>query len=196
MYKLVIFDFDDTLVHLDVDWQDVKSEVLSLARSEGISVDVAQHLVPMGNALSERPALKEAIDSIYLRHEMLCAEGRGYVPFRDMLALAKELRAKGRKIAIASGNHTLSIRRILADLGLLQDFDLVCGRDAVPRNKPAPDQLLLIMRKLAARKQDALFAGDSPFDRLSAKAAGIDYVSLRPNSGADLAKLRRILLSA
>lgn len=196
MYKLVIFDFDDTLLHLDVDWQAVKGEVLSLAGSAGIGMDEKLHLVPMGNRLSERPGLKRAIDGIYLKHEMICAERRSYVPFPDMLAFVKELKANGRKVAIASGNHSDSIRRVLADLAILSGFDMVCGRDAVERNKPAPDQLLLILEKLEVRKQDALFTGDSPNDRLSAKAAGIDYMLLRPNSKIDLAKLRRVLGSA
>ncbi len=195
MYRLIIFDFDDTLLHLDIDWQAVKADVIALARSANAEADEKKHLVAIGNALSEKAGLKSAIDAIYLRHEMLCAERRAYSPFPEMLALAGELRQNGRKIAIASGNHTESISRILSDLGAISKFDFICGRDLVARNKPAPDQLLLILDKLKARKQDTLFAGDSLNDRQAANRAGVDYFETHPDSKTDLAHLRRVLIS-
>ncbi len=194
MHRLVIFDFDDTLLHLGVDWGAVRNDVLALARKEGVAVGPGQHLVPMGNALSGTPARKKAIDGIYLKHEMECIGKKDYVVFPKMLELAKELKARGRTLAIASGNHTLSISRILSEIGETKLFDFVCGRDAVGHNKPAPDQITLILRRSGMDAKDAIFAGDSINDTAAAKAAGVLHFHVRHADPGNILKLRKLLL--
>ncbi|MFH0884754.1 MAG: HAD-IA family hydrolase [Candidatus Micrarchaeota archaeon] len=192
-YRLVIFDFDDTLLHLDVDWKAVKADIVKLAREAGVKVDESQNLVPLGNRLSAHHGLKDKVDGIYLKHETICAERRAYTPFSQILDIARELKVKGLKTGIASGNHTDSIKRILSDLGILDSFDVICGRDAVARSKPAPDQLLLIMEKTGVKMGEVIFVGDSMHDRLSAKAAGIYLFLVHPNSSYDATRLRHEL---
>ncbi|MFA5187715.1 MAG: HAD family hydrolase [Patescibacteria group bacterium] len=192
-YRLVIFDFDDTLLHLDVDWKAVKADIVKLAHDAGVKVDESQNLVHMGNRLSAHHGLKAGVDGVYLKHELICAKSRSYKPFMPMLAIARELKSKGMRLGIASGNHTDSIKRILSDLGMLDAFDIICGRDATPRSKPAPDQLLLIMEKTGVKNGDVIFVGDSMHDQLSAKAAGIFLFLVHPNSSFDAARLRHEL---
>ena len=194
MPRLVIFDFDDTLLHMNVRWDAVRNEVVALARRDGVAVDPRQHLVPMGNALSDTPARKKAIDVIYLKHEAVCMDAKNYVVFPKMLALAKELKAKGTILALASGNHSDSINRILAELDEADLFVFVCGREMVEHNKPAPDQLLLILAKTGLSKVDAIFVGDSINDAGAAKAAGIRHFHVRPNDENDIMTLRKLLL--
>jgi len=192
-YRLVIFDFDNTLVHLDVDWKAAKADIIALAREKGVKIDPGQNIVPLGNRLSAHHGLKDAVDGIYLRHEMVCADRRSYAAFARMFDIVRELKAKGVKVGIASGNHTDSIRRILSDIGESGPFDFICGRDAAPRSKPAPDQLLLLVEKAGVNKEDVLFVGDSSHDIHSAKAAGIFLFLVRPDSSFDAARLRHLL---
>jgi HAD superfamily hydrolase (TIGR01509 family) len=194
MPRLVIFDFDDTLLHLNVRWDAVRNEVLGLALKDGVAVDPQQHLVPLGNALSDVPARKKAIDSIYLKHEAACIDKKNYVVFPKMLALAKELKVKGFQLAVASGNHTKNIDRILAELNETGLFSVVYGRELVEHNKPAPDQLLRILEKTGVERKDALFVGDSVNDAAAAKAAGIRHFHVRPNDEDDIRRLRKLLL--
>jgi HAD superfamily hydrolase (TIGR01509 family) len=196
MYELVIFDFDDTILHLGVDWPAVRREVVSLARSRGKGFDDKLHLVPLGNILSEDPAMKGSIDSIYLRFEMDCARRKAYTLFADMPALVRELRKDGRKLAICSGNHSISIGAILEETGLGGEFDFVCGRDKTSRGKPSPEPLLLIMERLGAKKEKTIFVGDSINDGGAAEAAGIAYFPVRPDSGEDVGRLRSLLISS
>ncbi len=193
MYELVIFDFDDTLLHLNVRWPLVREEVVALARRDGVKVDPEQHLVPMGNLLARNPERKKAIDRIYRKHELNCMESRDYTPFPQMLRLVRELKSKGKKLAIASGNHTDSITMILDQLGQGRTFDIVCGRDVVSNNKPDPDQLLLIMEQLGARKEGTIFIGDSPNDELAAKSAGVGFFRVTSDHDADARRLRELL---
>ncbi|MCI0503534.1 HAD hydrolase-like protein [Candidatus Micrarchaeota archaeon] len=192
-YSLVIFDFDDTLVHLDVDWKAVKLEVLAIAAKSGVQADAGAHLIAITDSLSENPKLRTQIDAVFRRHELECARSRAYVPFPAMLSVVKALRAHPCRLAIASGNHSDSINSILAEIGFAKEFDFVCGREKVSRNKPHPDQLLLILKELGVGRDSAVFIGNSVFDRMAAAAAGMGHISVRPDSQADAAKVSRIL---
>jgi len=189
--ELVIFDFDDTILHLDVDWPSVKTEILSLAAEYGIKIDRTLHLAVIANELS-KAGVKERIDEIFLKYETDCVKDKCYRLFPKMSSLIKELDSGGIKLAIASGNHTRTITEILSQVDLIGSFDLVCGRDKVKKNKPDPDQLLFIMDKLKIPKEKTIFAGDSLNDEGAAKAAGLRYIQAEPGKTADL--LRALLL--
>jgi len=192
--KLVIFDFDDTLLHLNVDWPSVKSAILREASGAGIAADPSLHLVRLANDISQSPEGKKIVDSVFLRHEAECAANRRYERFPAMLQLANDLKSGGARLAIASGNHTSSINRILSDIGMGSAFDVVCGRDMVVNNKPAPDQLILIMGRIRAAKNDAVFIGDSINDRLAAEAAGVRYLKAGADHESAALALRKELL--
>ncbi|MFH0737402.1 MAG: HAD hydrolase-like protein [Candidatus Micrarchaeota archaeon] len=190
-YDLVIFDFDDTILHLDVSWKAVKADVVTLAKSNGIKADPKEHLVPMSNRLSRGSGLKKGIDAIYLRFESECAKSHAFRTFPEMSALIKDLRKEGYYLAVASGNHSKTIRDILGQAGLLEEFDIVCGRDSVENNKPAPDQVQLILRHLDMGKGQAVFIGDSINDEGAAKAAGVRYIRAKPGEDGKAAELLR-----
>lgn len=190
--RLVIFDFDKTLVHLHVDWAQVKRDVLSLADSRGVAVRESQRLVPLGNMLSRDPALKGEIDLIYLRHEAACVDGGKYEAYPEMLALIRELKGKGLRIAIVSGNHSRTIERVLSALGLLGCIDFVCGRDKVKDGKPSAEPALMVMEALGAQKGETLFVGDSAYDSMSAEAAGVRFFQVGPGSPGDAAKIKAL----
>jgi HAD superfamily hydrolase (TIGR01549 family) len=191
--KLVIFDFDKTIMHIHVPWHEVKAEVASLARQKGIQIRENQHLVPMGNELSKDPLLKSAIDQIYLKFEMACANKKSYQVYPEMLALVRELKAKGFRIAIVSGNHSKSIETILSGLGMLDKFDFICGRDKVENGKPSAEPTLMVMNSLGAEKAETLFVGDSIYDSMSAKAAGVAFFRVAPGSPEDIPKIMALL---
>lgn len=192
--ELAIFDFDDTLIHLDIDWPAVRDEILALAAEEGVQIETGLHLAVIANDVS-KTGLKERIDQIFLRHETECAQKKSYLVFPRMASFVRELDSEGIKLAIASGNHSRSISEILSKEGLLESFDVICGRDKVRRNKPDPDQLLFIMERLDIPKDRTVFAGDSLNDEGAAKAAGIRYIKVDPKEPGDgIKKLRKLLL--
>ncbi|MEW6749167.1 MAG: HAD family hydrolase [Candidatus Micrarchaeota archaeon] len=193
-YELAIFDFDDTILHLDVDWPSVRKEMLSLAAKKRLDVEPDLHLAVMANDLS-KAGLKERIDSIFLEYESMCAKKRAYEVFPPMVSFIEEIGAAGIRLAIASGNHTESIKAILTQLDLLESFELICGRDLVQGNKPDPDQLLYIMERLGVPKNKAIFAGDSRNDEAAASSAGILYVKVDPSdTSGGIERLRALLL--
>ena len=58
-------------------------------------------------------------------------------------------------------------------LGLDDVFDAVVGWEDTRESKPAPAPILLALKKLDLRPQDALMVGDSHIDVTAAKGAGV-----------------------
>lgn len=194
-YKLIVFDFDDTLIHLDVDWSGVKNDILKIASRQRIFADKTKHLIVLGNMISKSSAIKNEVDGVYRKREKEAVDRKGYLPLPHMIALVKELHQNGYRLAIASGNHSSNLRAVLARLGILPLFDVVCGRDMIWNNKPASDQLLFVMQRTGFDKSETLFIGDSKYDEESAESAGVGFfLTEKPASESDAGKLRGMLL--
>lgn len=192
MYKLVIFDFDDTLLHLGVDWDAVRKDVIELAERHGIQLDTNQHLILISNSVASKPLLKKDVDSIFEKHENECIVKKSYEAFPEMVELVKALKTKGFMLGIVSGNCNTTIKHILSELGPLNLFDIICGRDCTGKNKPDPTQIRHVMEKLKVKKQETIFVGNSRFDELAAAAAGVSYFRIR-NPSKDATKLKAML---
>lgn len=193
MAKAVIFDFDNTLMLLGVNWNSVKADIVRLAEAKRIRVDEREHIIVLSNLLSEDHVMKGAIDSLYLKYEEECIRQRRYTAFPEMLALVRDLAAAGYALGIASGNHTTSIRELLSESGLLGCFSVICGRDMVKNNKPAAEQVRLVLGKLAIAPEDALFVGDSVNDQAAAKSSRVAFFKVTDPQN-DAMKLRKLLL--
>jgi len=191
--KLVIFDFDSTIVKLDVPWERLRGESLELGKSYDIEIDSSLHMMDVANILSKHPDTREAVQMAFRRYESRCIEGKSYDVLPGMPDLIKELKAAGYSLAVASGNCVPTIETILSRLDLIDAFELIYGRESVENNKPAPDQLLRIMEKLGAEKKDAIFVGDSIYDELAAKSAGIAFFNISGH-GQKIEQLRKMLL--
>jgi len=192
MAKAVVFDFDNTLLLLGVNWNQVKADIVRLAKAERIPIDESQHIILLSNLLSGSPRMKAGIDGLYLKYEQQAILAGNYRIFPEMLALVRGLKAAGYSLGIASGNHTMSIRELLSGLGLLDCFAVVCGRDMVKNNKPAADQVHFVLGKLGIAPEDALFVGDSVNDEAAAKSSGVAFFKVT-NPKADAERLSSIL---
>ncbi|MEM2908910.1 MAG: HAD family hydrolase [Candidatus Bilamarchaeaceae archaeon] len=193
-YKLAIFDFDDTLVHLDIDWEKVKIELIEKVEADGTKIpERIKSADPMdaANYLSER-GYKELVVSDFRKNEDDCVRRGGCTIFPSMMRLLKELKAAGYLIAIASGNTTITINEVLSKEGISPDF--IAGQDSIRVNKPYPDILNLILRQLKVGKEEAIFIGNSSFDARAGKNAGIKTIIIKPNNEKDVALLSKLLL--
>lgn len=80
------------------------------------------------------------------KYRKMLAEG---IPVRPGVAEAlTALRAHGVSSAVATSTHTPHARHKLEQAGILAHFDVVVGRDAVVRGKPAPDLYLHAAQQL------------------------------------------------
>lgn len=85
----------------------------------------------------------------------------------------KALKKEGMQITIASSRGKESLLTLLNALGIAEDVDLIIGEQDVVQTKPAPDMVDLILHETDTPKEEALVVGDTIFDIMMGKNAGV-----------------------
>jgi HAD superfamily hydrolase (TIGR01509 family) len=89
------------------------------------------------------------------------------------LETVSELRRRRYLMAIASSNPVEVITRSLAAVGLEPYANCIASQDEVMDGKPAPDLFILAGRKLGLPPEQCIAVGDTCYDVLGGKAAGM-----------------------
>ena len=200
--KLVIFDFDGTLVDsrkLILEAHRVVFDEFGLTRPSedeslsliGISLDLVLARLAGADAPIERMV------AAYQRWLPLLRADDAYAdaPFdgaADLLtALAKR---KGVVLGLATGHVSHAVVPALERFGWRSHFRTIQTADKAP-SKPHPGMLLQALGEADARAQDAIMVGDTAFDMEMAQAAGVRGVAVtwgyhRPDRLRDTAASR------
>jgi phosphoglycolate phosphatase len=187
MPKLFVFDLDDTLLHLWIDWNGaVKKEVLEYAEKEGLKLDPSEGMVYVSEKASNTAERKKAVDGIFWKYESACLGKYEYSVYAQAGGILRELRKRGHKVAIASNNTLQLIQGVLESSGI--EVDAIRGRDTVKKAKPHPDMLFSIMDELRFTREDTIMVGDSFTDEGAGKAAEVRTIIVKPGE-IDLRKV-------
>jgi HAD superfamily hydrolase (TIGR01509 family) len=116
-------------------------------------------------------------------------------PFDDAVDAARELRARGVPVAVASSSPRERLERTLGRAGLLDAFDVVVAGDEVEHGKPAPDMFLLAAARLGVRPATCIVIEDSPPGVQAGRAAGMFTLAVCrvPGTEASLAAADRVV---
>lgn len=181
MNKLAIFDCDGTLVdsqHNIVAAMNGAFESAGLeppTRARTLSI-VGLSLLPAVEALlpGEPEALHIHVAEGYKAHfQAMRARGELGEPLFDGIAdLLDRLEAEGWLLGIATGNSDKGLKHCLETHGIFHRFVTVQTADRHP-SKPHPSMIDLAMREAGAMPEDTLMIGDTSFDMLMARNAGV-----------------------
>lgn len=100
-------------------------------------------------------------------------------PYEGVLELLKELRARGKKCAVASNKADFAVKKLAAEYfdGLL--LAAVGENEAGGvKKKPAPDCIFSLLKKMSVDASEAVYIGDSEVDIQTAKNAGLPCISV------------------
>lgn len=174
-YDAVVYDLDGTLVHLDVDWSAVTTDVLAVYEDAGVEPPGRNAWALLDHA--ESVGLYERVTSTIADHERTGARTS------RRLALADELPERSVPVGVCSLNCEAACRIALEEHGLAAVVEAVVGRDSVPNRKPHPGPLLTVVEELGAEPARTLFVGDSARDEETARRAGtaFEYVGDGPS---------------
>lgn len=183
---VVVFDFDNTLVHSRIDFQGIRGALIDLLRrfgqpdvdEEGLRRLSIGQLIEVGEA--HDPAYGPEAWQIVLEYE------------RDgMLAATIEpgageslgaLRSIGFRLAVLTNNARPATLAALDKFALRDAFELVLTRDEVPM-KPDPAGVLHARAELAGDGVRTVVVGDSWLDGAAALRAGVPFVAFQPRPG-------------
>lgn len=87
------------------------------------------------------------------------------------------IRAAGHPVAIVTSKTTAMTRRGLDVSGLGAHFDTIIGCDVCERHKPDPQPVQIALQRLGYEPEDAVFVGDSVYDMLAGRAAGVTTIA-------------------
>ena len=90
----------------------------------------------------------------------------------------KELHRQGYKLGIVTSRLNESAIRGLKHFGLIEYFESIIGADDTDLHKPDPTPALMALKQLGGKPNETLMVGDSPFDILCGKNAGITSVAV------------------
>ena len=93
--------------------------------------------------------------------------------FPGILELLEELKARGYKTGIVTSRlrHTTEIG--LNKYDMEQYFDVIVTCDDTDKHKPDPEPVNIALERLGSKPEEAIMVGDSMFDILCAKNAGV-----------------------
>ncbi|GAB3575465.1 HAD family hydrolase [Hymenobacter daeguensis] len=185
MKPALIFDMDGVLV----DNTPVQARAFQLLfRDLGLSTNARQLL----KRLNGMPA-DEIIQSVF-RHPIPPKQLAIYAEQRELLyrvlywskrqalpgltAFLQAARVEGFPIGLGTGSGGATLRYLLDHLDLRRYFDVVIGKDDVPRGKPHPDTYRLTAARLGARPESCIVFEDAVLGEQAAYRAGMRCVAV------------------
>ena len=178
--KLIIFDFDGTLV-------DSRSLILESHRLVfprfGLPIpDPADSLALVGKSLAvilaQLAGATAPIAEMVRAYDLLLPQLRAdpafaESPFPGVPELLAELNSwSGLALGIATGHRSDTIAPALGALSWTDYFSTIQAADTAP-SKPHPAMVHQALQTTGVRAEDAIFVGDTSFDMMMARAAGV-----------------------
>ena len=182
-YKLVIFDWDGTLM----DSADKIINCMQIAAKHCDmpvpSADAVSHII----GISLKPAIKQlfGIDDDALAERLVLAYKEAFVShdatpcplFNGVQELLLALKAEGATLAVATGKARRGLDRAWSQTETGHFFSASrCADDA--QSKPSPDMLLQILDELKISAHDAVMIGDTTYDMQMAKSIGMRRIGV------------------
>ncbi len=172
----VLFDFDGTI--MDTNNVILQSWQHTFRTVEGKERPVEEILETFGEPLNI--TLKKLLPQIPIEEGASIYRGYHYENFIELISvfpgileLIKELNTRGYKTGIVTSRlrHTTEIG--LKKYDMEQYFNVIVTCDDTDKHKPDPEPVNIALERLGSKPEEAIMIGDSMFDILCAKNAGV-----------------------
>ncbi len=177
----VIFDLDNTLILSPTDFLAVRHRLIDLLEQAGVWVGPREDLLAL--SLPDLVRAGEQADPELGRRmwEVIgAAEAEGLARATEAPGareVLQALRARGHRLALLTNTSGRGLRDRLAELGLLEFFDVVATRDDVPDLKPAGAGIRYVLERLPGVRR-AYMVGDAWIDAEAARRAGVPFIGV------------------
>lgn len=192
----IIFDMDGVLIDSEHFYMQRR---LEFCRKNGIKPqtiliedfigatreEIWNRLIP--EALSQNSKLKQDYDDYCLDHPTIYTE----IIRPEVKSVFQKIKAKDKKIAIASSSPRKEIDRMLETTNLRQYVDFVISGEELTESKPNPEIYLIAKNALGHGRFIAI--EDSQVGIQSAKSAGLYTVALKPDFRIDQTAADRVI---
>jgi phosphoglycolate phosphatase len=197
MYKLWMFDFDNTIARLEpeVDWAGGRLILEPWLRSIGAPDELFAR-IPRGNlplydawrtlmlAEIDHPRVTQGLRraSEIIEKIELAGVDRAQ-PLEGAIETLGALKETGAAVAIVTSNSSRTVKRWF-DSHRGAAIDAIIGRDTMLALKPAPDMLIAALELFSADRAQAAFVGDSEADLMAAQSCGVRFYGIAATDAA------------
>jgi len=178
--EAVVFDFDGTLVHTDIDFDAIREAIVEHLCKWGLwepGVEEDRYILELVAWAEERlqddPDRQQQYreEAKRILHEVELPYCRRADPFPGVPEALQQLRAAGRKIGIITRNSREGVAAVLCRHPL--PYEVLITRDDLSNIKPHPEHLNQALTALGVAASQALMVGDHPTDIQCGQAAGV-----------------------
>lgn len=183
MYKLLIFDWDGTIIDST---QRIASSIRASARDIGLPVpswEAAKDIIGLGlpEAIkvlfpTEGDAIIEPLRKRY-SHYYLSTDDTPAELFPGVQHTLECLSDKGFRLAVATGKSRAGLEHVFAETGIGSLFETSRCADET-RSKPDPCMLQELLAETGVSCQQAVMIGDTEYDLEMGRRAGMDTVAV------------------
>jgi phosphoglycolate phosphatase len=182
-YKLIIFDWDGTLMDSEAK---IVASIQAAAQRANLPIpskEAARDII----GLSLGPAIKQlfSFDSQQQVDDLVTFYKSEFVSQKESISplfagvkhMLASLRSKNLLLAVATGKGRLGLNAAWHQTGTGHFFNTSrCADDA--KSKPHPDMLEQILGELSIEPTDALMVGDTSYDMAMAEALNMDRLGV------------------
>lgn len=171
--KILVWDFDGTIVSLSIEWDNLKKDLLDLCKEHNL---VANKEVGLNNILLIliQNNLKQQAFQIIDFYERKAP----YKPIKNTLNLITSLKDKTH--CILSDNLKNTILKILNEIGISDTFNIIISKEDITQYKPNNQGLKIILNQLKnPNPSDLLYIGDSWKDEEVAADCNIKFINIK-----------------
>ncbi|MDD3290301.1 MAG: HAD-IA family hydrolase [Eubacteriales bacterium] len=178
-YKAVLFDFDGTIMDTNdiiiQSWQHTFRAVEGAERPlSAITPSFGEPLsLTMSKLFPDRDT--EEMVNTYREYQRKVYKEKIHM-FPGVAELISELKTRGYLMGIVTSRLWESTTQGLYKFDIAHLFDAVVSAEDTTVHKPDPTPCLICLEKLGMKPHEALFVGDSKFDVLCARNAGVQSV--------------------
>ncbi|MBR5516983.1 MAG: HAD-IA family hydrolase [Firmicutes bacterium] len=179
MINTILFDFDGTVINTnDVvtdAWQYTYKHYLGHEMPvEHIEKTFGEPLMlSMEREFPGVPAIESA--GIYRKRQAEMAEKLVNL-FPGIVEMLEAVKEAGYKTCVVTSRTKETTLYYMNQFGITHYFDGLVSCDDTTIHKPNPEPALLGLEKVAAKAEEAVMVGDSPYDMLCANNAGVKTV--------------------
>ncbi len=168
--RYVVFDLDETLISLPVEWHEVRQELRKLT---GTDLKFSPFFLDVQTLVAKDPILLGPIMRTIDDYE---AKAIPRAKLAEGAVEALVTLSKKAKLSLVTMQGRLACDQILDRLDIHRYFGSTFTReDSMDR----PTQLRMALEKLESRDEEAYFVGDRINDLNAARAVGVRFVMIR-----------------
>jgi len=195
--KLVIFDFDGTLLDTRETIVAAKQETMRLLNLPVADEETCASTIGLSAKTGFQKTFpnltEEKLQECVLTYRRVFEEKKVQTPpklFPGVYELLDALKEKGFTTTIATSRNTESLHEFLGKLDLKKYFSYALGGDDTTLLKPNPDPVLKTLDDLSFSAEETLVVGDMPMDIQMAKSAGVYALGVTYGNGTKEQLLR------